>query len=148
MPKMEKVYLHNPSSEETITLVSISATTSHFHASFFQNRVSYSAFSKLVFSFPLPTPNGSLISLPSLNEVLTAIITYLKVLRYCSSWFSHQLPSKFELSTEKHTNSTRRGVKYCIGVLTMLVMCTVTDSVTADLHCCWSDQMYIALKHI
>lgn len=40
MPKMEKVYLHNPSSEETITLVSISATTSHFHASFFQNRVS------------------------------------------------------------------------------------------------------------
>ncbi|XP_036080937.1 transmembrane protein 131 isoform X3 [Rousettus aegyptiacus] len=38
MPKMEKVYLHNPSSEETITLVSISATTSHFHASFFQNR--------------------------------------------------------------------------------------------------------------
>uniref|UniRef100_A0A674HXF0 Transmembrane protein 131 n=1 Tax=Terrapene triunguis TaxID=2587831 RepID=A0A674HXF0_9SAUR len=39
MPKMEKVYLHNPSSEETIILVSISATTSHFHASFFQNRV-------------------------------------------------------------------------------------------------------------
>lgn len=38
MPKMEKVYLHNPSSEETITLISISATTSHFHASFFQNR--------------------------------------------------------------------------------------------------------------
>uniref|UniRef100_A0A8C5LRM1 Transmembrane protein 131 n=1 Tax=Leptobrachium leishanense TaxID=445787 RepID=A0A8C5LRM1_9ANUR len=38
MPKMEKVFLHNPSSEETITLVSISATTSHFHASFFQNR--------------------------------------------------------------------------------------------------------------
>ncbi|KAK9401859.1 putative transmembrane protein [Crotalus adamanteus] len=38
MPKMEKVYLHNPSSEETIVLVSISATTSHFHASFFQNR--------------------------------------------------------------------------------------------------------------
>ncbi|KAM4699945.1 transmembrane protein 131 isoform 2-T2 [Discoglossus pictus] len=38
MPKMEKVYLHNPSSEETISLVSISATTSHFHASFFQNR--------------------------------------------------------------------------------------------------------------
>lgn len=39
MPKMEKVYLHNPSSEE-ISLISISATTSHFHASFFQNRVS------------------------------------------------------------------------------------------------------------
>ncbi|XP_067416094.1 transmembrane protein 131 isoform X2 [Emydura macquarii macquarii] len=38
MPKMEKVYLHNPSSEETIILVSISATTSHFHASFFQTR--------------------------------------------------------------------------------------------------------------
>ncbi|KAJ7319683.1 hypothetical protein JRQ81_019194 [Phrynocephalus forsythii] len=38
MPKMEKVYLHNPSTEETIILVSISATTSHFHASFFQNR--------------------------------------------------------------------------------------------------------------
>lgn len=36
---MEKVYLHNPSSEE-ISLISISATTSHFHASFFQNRVS------------------------------------------------------------------------------------------------------------
>uniref|UniRef100_A0A4W3JI47 Transmembrane protein 131 n=1 Tax=Callorhinchus milii TaxID=7868 RepID=A0A4W3JI47_CALMI len=39
MPKMEKVYLHNPSTEETIILVSISATTSHFHASFFQNRI-------------------------------------------------------------------------------------------------------------
>lgn len=39
MPKMEKVYLHNPSSEE-ISLISISATTAHFHASFFQNRVS------------------------------------------------------------------------------------------------------------
>uniref|UniRef100_A0A8C1I186 Transmembrane protein 131 n=1 Tax=Cyprinus carpio carpio TaxID=630221 RepID=A0A8C1I186_CYPCA len=38
MPKMEKVYLHNPSSEE-ISLISISATTSHFHASFFQNRI-------------------------------------------------------------------------------------------------------------
>lgn len=41
MPKMEKVYLHNPSSEETIILISISATTAHFHASFFQNRVSF-----------------------------------------------------------------------------------------------------------
>lgn len=39
MPKMEKVYLHNPSSEE-ISLISISATTAHFHASFFQSRVS------------------------------------------------------------------------------------------------------------
>ncbi|XP_051782826.1 transmembrane protein 131 [Erpetoichthys calabaricus] len=39
MPKMEKVYLHNPSSDEAIILVSISATTSHFHASFFQNRI-------------------------------------------------------------------------------------------------------------
>ncbi|XP_072433108.1 transmembrane protein 131 isoform X1 [Chiloscyllium punctatum] len=39
MPKMEKVYLHNPSTEDTIILVSISATTSHFHASFFQNRI-------------------------------------------------------------------------------------------------------------
>lgn len=39
MPKMEKVYLHNPSAEE-ISLISISATTAHFHASFFQNRVS------------------------------------------------------------------------------------------------------------
>ncbi|XP_054644536.1 transmembrane protein 131 isoform X2 [Dunckerocampus dactyliophorus] len=38
MPKMEKVYLHNPSSEE-ISLLSISATTAHFHASFFQNRI-------------------------------------------------------------------------------------------------------------
>ncbi|XP_057696827.1 transmembrane protein 131 isoform X2 [Corythoichthys intestinalis] len=38
MPKMEKVYLHNPSSEE-ISMISISATTAHFHASFFQNRV-------------------------------------------------------------------------------------------------------------
>ncbi|TNM87610.1 hypothetical protein fugu_005831 [Takifugu bimaculatus] len=38
MPKMEKVYLHNPSSEQ-ISLISISATTAHFHASFFQNRV-------------------------------------------------------------------------------------------------------------
>uniref|UniRef100_A0A4W5LYI2 Transmembrane protein 131 n=1 Tax=Hucho hucho TaxID=62062 RepID=A0A4W5LYI2_9TELE len=38
MPKMEKVYLHNPSAEET-SLISISATTAHFHASFFQNRI-------------------------------------------------------------------------------------------------------------
>uniref|UniRef100_A0A4W5LE43 Transmembrane protein 131-like N-terminal domain-containing protein n=1 Tax=Hucho hucho TaxID=62062 RepID=A0A4W5LE43_9TELE len=38
MPKMEKVYLNNPSSEE-ICLISISATTAHFHASFFQNRI-------------------------------------------------------------------------------------------------------------
>ncbi|XP_075901839.1 transmembrane protein 131 isoform X4 [Nelusetta ayraudi] len=38
MPKLEKVYLHNPSSEQ-ISLISISATTAHFHASFFQNRV-------------------------------------------------------------------------------------------------------------
>ncbi|XP_076004717.1 transmembrane protein 131 isoform X2 [Genypterus blacodes] len=38
MPKMEKVYLHNPSVEE-ISLISISATTAHFHASFFQNRI-------------------------------------------------------------------------------------------------------------
>ncbi|XP_036395958.1 transmembrane protein 131 [Megalops cyprinoides] len=39
MPKMEKVYLHNPSSEETIILISISATTAHFHAAFFQNSI-------------------------------------------------------------------------------------------------------------
>ncbi|XP_077390366.1 transmembrane protein 131 isoform X3 [Festucalex cinctus] len=38
MPKMEKVYLHNPSPAE-ISLISISATTAHFHASFFQNRI-------------------------------------------------------------------------------------------------------------
>ncbi|KAG5276018.1 hypothetical protein AALO_G00127020 [Alosa alosa] len=38
MPKIEKVFLHNPSSEE-ISLISISATTAHFHASFFQNRI-------------------------------------------------------------------------------------------------------------
>lgn len=43
MPKMEKVYLHNPSSEQ-ISLISISATTAHFHASFFQNRVSTNYF--------------------------------------------------------------------------------------------------------
>lgn len=43
MPKMEKVYLHNPSSEQ-ISLISISATTAHFHASFFQNRVSTNSF--------------------------------------------------------------------------------------------------------
>uniref|UniRef100_A0A8C4QRV2 Transmembrane protein 131 n=1 Tax=Eptatretus burgeri TaxID=7764 RepID=A0A8C4QRV2_EPTBU len=39
MPKLESVHLHNPSADETVTLLSISATTSHFHASFFQNRV-------------------------------------------------------------------------------------------------------------
>ncbi|XP_062302391.1 transmembrane protein 131-like [Osmerus eperlanus] len=38
MPKMEKVYLHNSSPEE-ISLISISATTAHFHASFFENRI-------------------------------------------------------------------------------------------------------------
>ena len=55
MPKMEKVYLHNPSSEETITLVSISATTSHFHASFFQNRVSLS-YGRFLLSLKLKCP--------------------------------------------------------------------------------------------
>lgn len=119
MPKMEKVYLHNPSSEETITLVSISATTSHFHASFFQNGVSYSVFSKMSFLFLLPTPNGSL-----LNEVLQFLILY-------------QLPSKFELSTETHINSpTREGIKYCIGVPAMLEVYTVTAGLTSDLLCC------------
>ncbi|KAI1885093.1 hypothetical protein AGOR_G00216640 [Albula goreensis] len=39
MPKLEKVYLHNPSSEETIILISISAATAHFHASFFESRI-------------------------------------------------------------------------------------------------------------
>lgn len=118
MPKMEKVYLHNPSSEETITLVSISATTSHFHASFFQNRVSYSVFSKMSFLFLLPTPN----SWSLLNELLHFLILY-------------QLPSKFERSTETHVNSPRReGVKYCIGVPTMLVY-TVTARLPADLLC-------------
>ncbi|KAJ8351780.1 hypothetical protein SKAU_G00232560 [Synaphobranchus kaupii] len=39
MPKLEKVYLYNPSSEETIILISISAATAHFHASFFENRI-------------------------------------------------------------------------------------------------------------
>lgn len=48
MPKMEKVYLHNPSSEQ-ISLISISATTAHFHASFFQNRVSTNYFDLLCF---------------------------------------------------------------------------------------------------
>lgn len=48
MPKMEKVYLHNPSSEQ-ISLISISATTAHFHASFFQNRVSTNYFYLLCF---------------------------------------------------------------------------------------------------
>ncbi|NXW05503.1 TM131 protein, partial [Fregetta grallaria] len=58
MPKMEKVYLHNPSSEETITLVSISATTSHFHASFFQNRLLKLVFLFLnqVFGIGVPNP--------------------------------------------------------------------------------------------
>ncbi|KAJ8247017.1 hypothetical protein GJAV_G00257820 [Gymnothorax javanicus] len=39
IPKLEKVYLHNPSSEETIILLSISAATAHFHASFFENGI-------------------------------------------------------------------------------------------------------------
>ncbi|KAM3850754.1 transmembrane protein 131 [Diretmus argenteus] len=38
MPKMETIYLHNPNAEE-ISLISISAATSHFHASFFENRI-------------------------------------------------------------------------------------------------------------
>ncbi|NWQ69965.1 TM131 protein, partial [Neopipo cinnamomea] len=57
MPKMEKVYLHNPSSEETITLVSISATTSHFHASFFQNRLLKLVFLFLIQVFGIGVPN-------------------------------------------------------------------------------------------
>ncbi|XP_036835227.1 transmembrane protein 131 isoform X1 [Oncorhynchus mykiss] len=36
MPAMENIYLNNPSSEE-ISLISISATTAHFHPSYFQN---------------------------------------------------------------------------------------------------------------
>lgn len=79
MPKMEKVYLHNPSSEETITLVSISATTSHFHASFFQNRVSFLTFSKLPFLPPQIWMEASL------KEWLTEMITYLEILRYFNS---------------------------------------------------------------
>lgn len=75
MPKMEKVYLHNPSSEETITLVSISATTSHFHASFFQNRVSFFYYLKISFS-----SFSQIWMETSLKEWLTAIITYLEVL--------------------------------------------------------------------
>ncbi|XP_048834044.1 transmembrane protein 131-like isoform X2 [Brienomyrus brachyistius] len=39
VPEIRKVYLHNPSSEETIILLSISAATSHFYTSFFQNRI-------------------------------------------------------------------------------------------------------------
>ncbi|XP_023691888.1 transmembrane protein 131-like isoform X2 [Paramormyrops kingsleyae] len=39
IPEIRKVYLHNPSSEETIILISISAATSHFYTSFFQNRI-------------------------------------------------------------------------------------------------------------
>lgn len=61
MPKMEKVYLHNPSSEETITLVSISATTSHFHASFFQNRVSISTINVSLKFEIIISPVGSLL---------------------------------------------------------------------------------------
>uniref|UniRef100_A0A8C7G1K6 Transmembrane protein 131 n=1 Tax=Oncorhynchus kisutch TaxID=8019 RepID=A0A8C7G1K6_ONCKI len=38
MPTMEKIYLNNPSSEE-ISLISISATTAHFHPSCFQNGI-------------------------------------------------------------------------------------------------------------
>lgn len=55
MPKMEKVYLHNPSSEE-ISLISISATTAHFHASFFQNRVSTHHFVHLLLEKRLKSP--------------------------------------------------------------------------------------------
>uniref|UniRef100_A0AAZ3STM7 Transmembrane protein 131 n=1 Tax=Oncorhynchus tshawytscha TaxID=74940 RepID=A0AAZ3STM7_ONCTS len=38
MPTMENIYLNNPSSEE-ISLISISATTAHFHSSYFQNGI-------------------------------------------------------------------------------------------------------------
>nr|XP_046155580.1 transmembrane protein 131 isoform X2 [Oncorhynchus gorbuscha] len=38
MPTMKKIYLNNPSSEE-IGLISISATTAHFHPSCFQNGI-------------------------------------------------------------------------------------------------------------
>ncbi|XP_064866052.1 transmembrane protein 131 [Oncorhynchus nerka] len=38
MPTMEKIYLNNPRSEE-IGLISISATTAHFHPSYFQNGI-------------------------------------------------------------------------------------------------------------
>lgn len=97
MPKMEKVYLHNPSSEETITLVSISATTSHFHASFFQNRVSYSAFSNSFFFF-LKVNLIPACAAASLTELLIAIITYLKVFKMHWYLISKLLPSKFDLS--------------------------------------------------
>lgn len=125
MPKMEKVYLHNPSSEETITLVSISATTSHFHASFFQNRVSFFYFLKISFS-----SFSQIWMKTSLKEWLTAIVTHLEVLRYYSS--SSQ--SKFELRTETQ------------GVLTMLKIHIIIDGLTADLLCCWSE--YISSEHL
>lgn len=126
MPKMEKVYLHNPSSEETITLVSISATTSHFHASFFQNRVSYSAFSNSFFFLKVNLIPSCLAA--SLTELLIAIITYLKMFKM--HWFliSELLPSKFDLSVETHANPSRREeIIYFIGVLSEVEVYAVTE---------------------
>uniref|UniRef100_A0A8C9WAD2 Transmembrane protein 131 n=1 Tax=Scleropages formosus TaxID=113540 RepID=A0A8C9WAD2_SCLFO len=39
IPKMTKVNLYNPSSEDTITLISVSSATAHFYTSFFENNI-------------------------------------------------------------------------------------------------------------
>lgn len=97
MPKMEKVYLHNPSSEQ-ISLISISATTAHFHASFFQNRVSTNYFDLLCFFVALylllkskhrfhgsPSPVQVFFLKIEQSQLLTCTWKNLFVLKRCGS---------------------------------------------------------------
>lgn len=89
MPKMEKVYLHNPSSEQ-ISLISISATTAHFHASFFQNRVSTHHFVNTDFywnrKFIMETQSCRACPLPRLCVELNQAVCVLCVMSHFKQW--------------------------------------------------------------
>lgn len=89
MPKMEKVYLHNPSSEQ-ISLISISATTAHFHASFFQNRVSTHHFVNTDFywnrKFIMETQSCRACPLPRLCVELNQTVCILCVMSHLKQW--------------------------------------------------------------
>lgn len=94
MPKMEKVYLHNPSAEE-ISLISISATTAHFHASFFQNRVS--TFHSEVILFTSFHNKSFIIILQNFASAYCKQDTYVKVFPVLCAFFLFALNSSWAL---------------------------------------------------
>lgn len=108
MPKMEKVYLHNPSSEE-ISLISISATTAHFHASFFQNRVSSCHFKTFETTFILCACVlllcvSKLIAFNLENE-FSVLTLCLSVLSFCVSSYTRVRLHGWMVVHSKHTGA-------------------------------------------